>query len=168
MVRWEAAFARSISKRTCGCVLQYLPKASQMEWQHFYRKLLILVTTVRRFVVTQRGFFEFPLGKVDPGFSLELRQEATQPWLLLGSLFQRFLLHWAWVSTTQTKFVCKRNRERARPDESWASFAALYFLMESLNFHERFIAANIDHMKGPLTPDAAAPLVLCDKPKRVR
>ena len=40
--------------------------------------------------------------------------------------------------------------------------------MESLHFHEVFMETNIDNTKQPPAPDTAAPLVLCDKPKRVR
>ena len=38
--------------------------------------------------------------------------------------------------------------------------------MESLRFHEIFREADLGHMKEPPAPDAAAPLVLCDMPKR--
>ena len=40
--------------------------------------------------------------------------------------------------------------------------------MECQLFHEILRRTNIDHMKEPLAPDAAAPLVLCDMPKRMR
>ena len=105
-------------------------------------------------------FFESPQGKVDPGISLKLRLTRRS---CLGFWQQRFPVRWAWghrLITIQTEFVHNRNLKQAHPDKLWASFAALYLLMESLYFHKIF--------RETIAPDAAAPLVLCDKPKRVR
>ena len=46
------------------------------------------------------------------------------------------------LSTRHTEFKHNRNRKRAHPVESWASFAALYLLMKSLYFHEIFRETN--------------------------
>ena len=118
-------------------------------------------------------FFEFRVGKLDPGFSPKLRQCVTHPSQLLVFLCQRFLFRCPWAhrpSTSQTEFVHHRNRKRAHADQSWASLAALYLIKESLHFHEQIRETNIDHthMKEPPAPDGAAQVVLGDKLNRVR
>ena len=113
---WEAAFQRSSSKRTHRSFLQYLPRASKMDW---VASILSQMVDPRNDRATRlryaERFFELLLGNMDPGFSLKLRQLVTHPTHLLGFfLYPHFLLWWAWAhrdSTSQTEFVHDRTRQ---------------------------------------------------------
>ena len=106
-------------------------------------------------------FFRIPFGQTGPCLLAEVVSISDSSVQVVWVVYQRFFLRWAWphrLSTSQTESARNRNRKRAHPDESRASFAALCLLMESLYFNEMFRKRQKDHMREPPATDAVTSL----------
>ena len=168
VVRWEAEVERSISKKV---LLFFLApssrKASQLDWV----QIVDLVTTMRRVFFTQKGLFFLKSlwANWTSAFPLKLRQLVPHPSRLRGFCTNAFTCAGRGLigsaparQSSCTAEIVNDNIQTNRGPRLQRCACSWKVC------NEKFRQTNIVLIKEPLAPDAAAPLVLCDKPKRVR